>query len=160
MRHQQLTILQVNVDKSWTIHEEALRLADHGQYDVVLIQEPCCGNDERNLIPKNRNYRAFSPTTHWPTEKTGWPGVLTYTRIPSNLEVHQTKHYAGTDILLTQVNDLHIINIYNHADRQPVQHILSEPAPTGRVLLAGDWNTRHPSWEPGCTPTARAGDLA
>jgi len=159
MRSTQLTILQVNVDKSWRNHEEALRLADHGRYDVVLLQEPCCGNNEQNFIPKNKNYRAFSPVTHWPTEKTGWPGVLTYTRITSNLAVHQIRQYAGRDILVIQVNKVKIINIYNHTERQAVRQVIGQPAPSGKVLLAGDWNARHPSWEPGCTPTPRAGEL-
>ncbi|CEJ95251.1 hypothetical protein VHEMI10742 [[Torrubiella] hemipterigena] len=159
-QHCTLKILQANVDKSWNNHEEALRLADQEAYDIIFIQEPCCGNGKDKIYtPRNQNYKTFSPTSYWPPEKTKWPGVLTYTRIHSRLETTPLNIYNSTDILVVKVNNITTINIYNHAIRQHITHITDSIPPSGEVILAGDFNIRHPHWEPGIIPSVYSKEL-
>lgn len=98
---------------------KALRLAEHGKHDVVLIQEPCRGNGEKNFIPQNLNCRTFSRATHWSKEKVK---VARMSHLPTqSLESGDDSYCRRLILLAVRVDGTTVINMNNHTDRGQLQ---------------------------------------
>ena len=68
----QLSILQINVDKGATQYDIALSSAYNEQTDVVLIQEPYISRDLSRRIPKRHpSYNCFTPIDDWANSQPG-----------------------------------------------------------------------------------------
>ena len=159
----QLTILQINVDKGGPQHEIALSTAYDEQTDVVLIQEPYISRDfPRRITKRHPSFNCFTPIDDWTNSQ---PRVLTYVRKGAGLRTTQIRpdtldQSALPDILFLQVQapsgqSLLIVNVYNAPPgsirpglaAQAITFLppafLSQP-----LLLAGDLNLLHRSWQP------------
>ena len=159
----QLTILQINVDKGGPQHEIALSTAYDEQTDVVLIQEPYISRDfPRRITKRHPSFNCFTPIDDWTNSQ---PRVLTYVRKGAGLRTTQIRpdtldQSALPDILFLQIQapsgqSLLIVNVYNAPPgsirpglaAQAITFLppafLSQP-----LLLAGDLNLLHRSWQP------------
>ncbi|KAK5996418.1 putative RNA-directed DNA polymerase from transposon BS-like protein [Cladobotryum mycophilum] len=116
-RTKTLRIFQANVGKIGPAHDTALALADTEEFDIILMQEPWLGGNQR------------------PTK-------------------------ATRDILWIKTSDITIVNIYRDLDvPETLEAILTWPIPD-RCLIAGDFNARHCSWEPGANAEHQGGRIA
>lgn len=159
----QLSILQINVGRSWAAHEAALQLAFEQHCHAVLIQEPWIFPDRpRRLSKHHPAYAQFSPIEDWANR----PRVLTY--ILKNTHLSAVQIPLGTpnrDLLATSVTSpwrsALLINIYNAPtgsvdEHQGVESLCHTHIPSLPCLVAGDFNLRHPSWQTTGPTSARA----
>ena len=159
----QLTILQINVDKGATQHEIALSSAYNEQIDVVLIQEPYISRDlPRRITKRHPSFNCFTPIDDWADSQ---PRVLTYVRKGAGLRTTQIRpdmleQSALPDLLFLQIQapsgqPLLILNVYN-APPGSIRPGLAAQALTSLppaflsqpLFLAGDLNLLHRSWQP------------
>ena len=144
-----LRIYQANIGKIPEAHDIALALADVEKFDIVLLQEPWTKwEDGRCETKTHPAFRVFSPVPVWNSTGTR-PRVLTYIRRSLSLEANQASPIASRDMLWITINNITILNIYRDpAVRNTLDQLLSWPVPE-RCIIAGDFNARHHSWEPG-----------
>ena len=163
-RRTTLQVMQVNVGKGSASHDIALNLAHENRFDIVLIQEPWIHQDKsRRITKKHPAYRCFTPIEDW----TQVPRVLTYVRKDPQLYAVQLpgNWEPNRDILATQVlaqgQQIQVINVYNAPPGstdpgQGVQCILPYDPPQQPVLIAGDFNLKHPMWQTNMSPSTQA----
>ena len=144
-----LRIYQANIGKIPEAHDIALALADIEKFDVVLLQEPWTKwEDGRCETKTHPSYKAFSPIPFWDSTSTR-PRVMTYIRNSLSLDTNQTSPFISRDMIWITVSDITILNIYRDpAVRNTLEQLLSWPIPE-KCIIAGDFNARHHSWEPG-----------
>ncbi|KAI1006659.1 hypothetical protein K3495_g1555, partial [Podosphaera aphanis] len=142
----------INVGKGAVSHDLALAFAKEENFDVILIQEPYIFSDRQRRISKKISaYECFSPTNDW----TKRPRVLTYLR------------KGVGDLLFLEITapsgkKLTIVNVYNappgsNDEGEGVRALLSlswGSSARERLLVAGDFNMRHPSWQPSTNITS------
>lgn len=159
----QISILQVNVGRSWAAHETALQLAYEQHFHAILIQEPWVLPDRsRRLSKKHPAFSQFSPVEDW----TDRPRALTYIQRSPYLSAHQVPLGPPCqDLLAVQLSTpkqaLLLVNLYNAPtgsirEHQGLGALLSTSLPTSPCLLAGDFNLRHPLWQATTSPSTRA----
>ena len=151
----------MNVGRRGEAHDIALGLAHEHKYDVVLIQEPWFLRDlSRRLSKKHPAFKCFTPVEDWAA---GAPRTLSYIRKNPSLRAYQWRGWApNRDILALHVEArgarFDIINTYNAplGSNDPGQGAAAllqyTPSQQQPLLIAGDFNLRHPSWSPGATP--------
>ncbi|EAA59752.1 hypothetical protein AN3544.2 [Aspergillus nidulans FGSC A4] len=119
--------------------------------DIILVQEPWT-NTAKHLTKTHPQYQLFSPPTRW----TARPRTLTY--VQRDLPAHSLPEPISPDITTIYTAGLTIINIYRPPN-DPVApagagstpstlSTLLGYAPPENTILAGDFNTRHPFWQP------------
>ena len=141
-----LEVLSFNTRRSGPCHDAALRQAASIGASVIFIQEPWVSRD-RTATKTLRGYTLWGPTTRWESR----PRALTYTS--SNLAAAQLPS-AGSDDVAIIAAGINFINIYNEIGRD-VRWVAGLLAPlSGRTLLAGDFNARHPLWNSLWEPSA------
>ena len=162
-----LRLLQINVGKGGPSHDIALQLAYEDEYDILLVQEPWIYSDRtRRLSKKHPAYTCFSPTEDW----TNSPRVLTYVKKTPFLRAHTLLGSWGTsrDLLLVQLVvgslSLQLLNVYNalagSVDEGEGLGKLLQWTPPPRSFIGGDFNLKHPAWQPSYTsPSTEAVSL-
>ncbi len=147
-----LRILQVNVGKRYDCHKAALETAFQARADVVLIQEPAA-TPRIQRTQTHPAFRIFIPQDTWQDR----PRTMTYVRKDNNLTVSQPSFNLSSDLLHITISGpgfppLHIWNVYNaparsDRPREGLSHLLQQRTPRN-ALVAGDFNLRHPAWDP------------
>lgn len=104
----------------------------------------------KHLTKTYPRYQLFSPTTRWETR----PRTLTY--VWKDLPAHALPQPSSPDITAVEVDGLTIINVY-HPPKDPaapslltistLHTLLQFPVPQN-TIIAGDFNTYHPLWQP------------
>ena len=105
-------------------------------------------------MPKNkrvtktlRGYTLWGPTTRWEAR----PRALIYTK--TSIPASQLPS-AGRDDVVVSAAGISFVNIYNEP-RRDVRWVADLLVPlSGRILLAGDFNARHPRWDSLEAPSA------
>ena len=173
MTEQRLHFLQLNANKSLPITEGALQLAIERKIDVVLIQEPWIFTNDSYATFRSVNH--FSFDTILPLSSGVRPRVLCY--IAKSVSFQFTRSLTSFDsdpdiiaIVAIQNNQpaFQIINIYNQTSQIPPSSPSSsiEVSTFNRALqnhrlgpsalIAGDFNSHHPLWDPFNDPTHNA----
>jgi hypothetical protein len=137
-----MRIIQANVGRGSAAHD---LLLSH-KADIVLVQEPWT-DMERQLTKTHPRYRLFGPVTRWNSR----PRALTYVR--RDLPAHLLPHPSSPDIIALKILGLTVINVYR-APRDLISpgstlSTLLEFSPPRNTLVAGDFNTYHPTWQSG-----------
>ncbi|TIC95781.1 putative RNA-directed DNA polymerase from transposon BS [Colletotrichum higginsianum] len=165
-----LQIMQANVARRPLAHETALNLAYAAHVDILLLQEPAIRSEERRLTRCHPGFEIFTPVDNWIEDR---PRVLTYLRRGTGLRGVQTRPLPSpsTDLLFLQLlagkrKVLTVINVYNAPcgslrPGQAIRDIITawQPGHQERVLVAGDFNLRHWTWQPEATSSSDADDL-
>jgi hypothetical protein len=159
-----LQVMQANVGRGSASHDIALGFACDHHFDIVLIQEPWIHRDKpRRISKKHPAYRCFSPVEDW----TNKPRVLTYVRKDPQLYTTQLRDNRAPcrDVLMVQVaawgQQILFINVYNAppGSKDPglgVQNILAQELSQQPILVAGDFNLKHPLWQANTSPNPQA----
>ncbi|CVL09339.1 uncharacterized protein FMAN_14308 [Fusarium mangiferae] len=144
-----LRIFQANVGKVPPAHDCALALADSERYDIVLLQEPWTSHTESRFLTKTHPaYDTFTPVDTWSSNDTR-PRVMTYVRRDSRLVADQIRPFQSRDILWLTISGMTIVNFYRQNDERDALNTLLRWDVPERCLVAGDFNTRHNSWQTG-----------
>lgn len=147
-----LRIMQVNVQRGWPKHKAALQTAYNRQADVVLIQEPATIIGRRNTQPHGA-FQTLIPQDAWPER----PRVVTYVRKGTGLIATQPSSGLSRDLLQVRIQGpgfptLDIWNVYNapvgSTDSGVALELLLQQDIPSSALVAGDFNLRHPAWDP------------
>ncbi|OAQ78183.1 ribonuclease H-like protein [Purpureocillium lilacinum] len=146
-RKKTIRVFQANVGKIPPAHDCALALADAEQYDVVLLQEPWTETKEGRCLTKTHPaYDTFSPVDSWVNNSTR-PRVMTYVRRRPGLTAGRP--VSTRDILWLTINNMTVVNCYRQPDFDEALDILLAWNPPSRCLVAGDFNSKHYSWQTG-----------
>ncbi|KZL86309.1 endonuclease reverse, partial [Colletotrichum incanum] len=162
--------MQANVARRPSAHETALNLAYAAHVDILLLQEPSIRSEERRLTRYHPGFEIFTPVDNWTEDR---PRVLTYLRRGIGLRGVQTRPLLdpSTDLLFLQLLSgtrvvLTVINVYNAPcgslrSGRAVRDIIAawQPKPEDRVLIAGDFNLHHWTWQPDATGSSDADNL-
>ena len=141
-----LEVLSFNTRRSGPCHDAALRQAATIGASVIFIQEPWVSRD-LSATKTLRGYTLWGPTTRWEAR----PRALIYTS--SSIAASQLPS-AGRDDVAVVAAGASFVNIYNEIGRD-VRWVAGLLAPlSGRILLAGDFNARHPRWISAREPSA------
>ncbi|KAI1001769.1 hypothetical protein K3495_g6432 [Podosphaera aphanis] len=149
-----LRLVQISVGKGAVAHELALAFAKKENFD-------------RRISKKISAYECFSPIDDW----TKRPRVPTYLRKGVGLVAHQLyplepAHHAARDLLFLEITapsgkKLTIVNVYNappgsNDEGEEIRALLSPSLGRARerLLVAGDFNMRHPNWQPSSNTTS------
>lgn len=155
-----LRIAQCNVGKRSPANTALLQLCHEEKIDVVLAQEPWSSHGERLLLNTHPGYDTFSPVDFWEDNESR-PRVLTYVR--KGLKAQQTRPSASRDLLWISMQGITIVNVYrpqgNSGDDQTTTTLLEYQPPPNSVV-GGDFNSRHPIWEPQSQPTSAGKAIA
>lgn len=158
-RDKGLRIFQANVGKNGPSHDCALALADAERFDLILLQEPWTqAKDDRCFTKTHPAYYTYSPVDNWDGSSTR-PRVMTYLRRDSTLQADQLRPAPSRDLLWLHVNSTTIVNVYKASDIQETIRILQDWQVPDRCVVAGDFNSRHHSWQTGRT-AGQGNDIA
>jgi hypothetical protein len=152
--HGGLRVLQANVDRSPTAHDIALNYAFEADFQLVLLQEPWIGTDlTRRQTKTHPAFRTLIPLDNWIAR----PRVLTYLRRDTGYRVLQPTCGLSRDLLQLVLQqpgypDLTVWNIYSSpagsTDPGAGARVLQQQQLGPNTTVAGDFNLRHPSWDP------------
>nr|ABC24970.1 reverse transcriptase [Monascus pilosus] len=140
-----MKIIQANVGRGGPSHDLLLSFTA----DIILVQEPWT-KMAKHLTKTHPRYQLFSPTTRWEIR----PRTLTYVR--KDLPAHTLPQPSSPDITAVEVDGLTIINVYRPPNdsvtpssptRSTIHTLLQYPVPRN-TIIAGDFNTHHPLWQP------------
>ncbi|KZL82368.1 endonuclease reverse, partial [Colletotrichum incanum] len=138
--------------------------------DILLIQEPSIRSEERRLTKCHPDFEIFTPVDNWTEVR---PRVLTYLRRGTGLRGVHVRPLLdpSTDLLFLRLLSgtrevLTVINVYNAPcgslrSGQAVRDIIAawQPKPEDRVLITGDFNLHHWTWQPDATGSSDADNL-
>ena len=148
-RPKTLKVYQANVGKTPEAHDIALALADAEDFDLVLLQEPWSKwEDGRCETKTHPAYKVFAPVNFWDSTSTR-PRVMTYVRHNLEVDTNQIRPIETRDILWITTNNVTIVNIYRDPSIRNLLPALFDWHIPEKCLIAGDFNARHHSWEPG-----------
>lgn len=146
-----MRILQANVGRGGPAHDLLLSF----EADVILVQEPWTDMTEQ-LTKTHPRYQLISPATRWDAR----PRALTYVR--QDLPAYPLPQPTSPDIVAACVSGLTIVNIYRppgdpviprtSSSALSTLHTLLQYSPPQNAILAGDFNTHHPLWQPDTDP--------
>ena len=141
-----LEVLSFNTRRSGPCHDAALRQAAFIGASVIFIQEPWVSRN-RDATKTLRGYTLWGPTTRWEPRPRG----LTYTS--TSIPVSQLPSTGRDDVAVNAIG-INFVNIYNETGRDVrwVANLLASL--TGRIVVAGDFNARHPRWASSVEPSA------
>lgn len=154
-----LEVLQIHTGRSWASHEAALNLAHEHHFDVVLIQEPWVHRDSsRRLTKKHPSYMIFSPVDNWSSR----PRVMTYVKKDPRLQAYQLR---GPWPSCRDIASIQVLNVYNAPNGSEdagvaLDHIIESynGRPETPWVVAGDFNLKHPVWQPGARSSGHAAE--
>lgn len=143
-----MKIVQANVGRSGSAHDLLLSY----NVDIILVQEPWT-NMTKHLTKTQPRYKLFSPATRWEPR----PRALIYVR--RDLPAYSLPQATSPDIAAIYTAGLTIINVYR-PPHDPVTLVGSDTTPSTlrtllqfspprKIILAGNFNTHHPLWQPG-----------
>lgn len=146
-----MKILQANVGRGSPAHDLLLTF----EADIILVQEPWT-DMAKQLTKTHPRYQLFSPATRWETR----PRALIY--VCRDLPAFSLPQPISPDIAAICTAGLTIINIYRPPNDPVVPagsgstlstlHTLLQFSPPQNTIIAGDFNTHHPLWQPGTEP--------
>lgn len=157
-----LHTIQANVNRSIQATETLLDLACYKNIDILLLQEPWLLRDQGKEYKDTRSiahigYNQLLPQT---TSHSIRPQTLTYVRKGLRCQVTQT-HLNDGDIqsllIKDKVGQIQILNVYNEKDTSKIwtiERCLYNCPLLSNTILVGDFNTRHPIWDPQGTNTS------
>ena len=138
-----LDVLSFNVRRSGPCHDAALcQAASIGAF-AVFIQEPWVREQTTKTL---QGYTLWGPATRWNPR----PRAL-YTN--ANTAASQLPT-SGPDAVGVHIAGISLLNVYNEPGRDVRWVADLFPLVTGRFLLAGDFNARHPRWCSWTEPSA------
>ena len=154
-----MLVAQANVGRGSAAHDIFLQT----EADVLLVQEPWTSRPRSEgdpQLPRTKlhpRYQVYAPLTRWSPR----PRVLTYVR--RDLPVQVLPDPESPDLLALKVCGLTIINVYRPPDDPSttpglLRTLLSVQIPR-KCLVAGDFNTYHPSWQSNKHPSSGAEQL-
>lgn len=160
-RQKLLKIAQGNVGKRSPAHTAYLQLAWESGADIVLVQEPWVSIDGSCLINNHPGYNTYVPVDYWYSLSTR-PRVITYVKKGNRYTAQQSRPWVTRDILWLNVNGLNVTNVYRppNEPNSEATEILLNYIPPPRCVVAGDFNAKHPHWEPGIEGHNRGADIA
>lgn len=85
--------------------------------------------------------------------------MITYLRRDPALFADQLRPTPSRDLLWLHVNNTTIVNVYKASNVQETMHILQNWQIPDRCVVAGDFNSRHHSWQTG-RATGQGNDIA
>jgi hypothetical protein len=143
----QLKVYQVNVARTNAIHHTALEDAYKQRADLILVQEPHCGeisSTKTQYVLTHGGYDLHSPVTEWTHNPETHPRVHIYTRkgLPPVELVDLT---VSRDILIIEISECNITiaNIYRKSGDLTALRALEDWEPPVNTLIAGDFNAHH-----------------
>ena len=133
-----ITIIQGNVGRGSAAHDILL---SH-KADIILVQEPWVKHDLR-LTKTHPRYRLFGPVTNWEQR----PRALTYVR--TDLAAHLLPFPSSPDCVAVEADGLTVINVYRPPGdpRGGLLDSLTSLQLPRNTIVAGDFNTYHPTWQ-------------
>lgn len=162
-----IRILQANVNRNSSVTEAILNYAVEIKVDLILIQEPwviISPNPSENRSTNHPSFGQILPVTP-PGLR---PRTLTYiSRFLRETQVnYKADLFASPDILLLEIiqqnSKFQLLNLYNQVDQEEagslytIERVLSYYSITTPTIIAGDFNTYHPWWDPRSSPDSRA----
>jgi hypothetical protein len=102
----------------------------------------------RNRINTYPSYNVYILVDSWNSYDSR-PRVITYIR--KGAKAQQVRPWTSRDILWILCNKVNVVNIYRPPDKpnSQVTSLLLNWTPPRHCILVGDFNVRHPLWEPG-----------
>lgn len=152
----QITVAWCNVRKAQLRHSIILQRAYDLGVDVVHIQEPSCGKD--TSTQDHPGYESYKPMDTWMGKADG-PRVMSYVCKGHTLQTKQ-RHLNCRDVLCLEVNGYTMTNIYRQPRTDKIMDYVISLEPPKDCLVGGDFNARHPDFQPGTTIENRGDDLA
>jgi len=154
-----LQIMQINLNKSKTTHQELINSVKSKNWDIILIQEPHINNNFGGISTPT-NYRPVFPEDRgrngMPVRSVIWVSSLLETKSWENINVPNTNDITAIQLRGTY-GKLTIFNIYNDCTHSNSETTLRTFLQTqGRriiggnddyMLWAGDFNRHHPLWD-------------
>lgn len=158
--------MHTNVGRGGEAHDLALQLGFNEGADVISIQEPWVMRDPTTRTTKTHaSYTLFAPCTNWDDR----PRALIYVRRDRQRNPVQTVANISRDFLAVQLNTtsgpVTVWGVYNAPlgslnAGEGLAHFLANP-PRARAVVVGDFNLRHPDWDPSAySPSDAAHQLA
>ena len=149
-----IRILQGNVNRSSQATETILELGASEQADIILLQEPWILRSSEEGFTRSINHRSFIPIRP-EIGKEIRPRVLAYRRQGSEFQISIDLN-NDPDIQSLIVKDkkgttIQILNVYNEKNisgEWTIERALYTLPIRKTAILAGDFNIRHPSWDP------------
>ncbi|KAJ5385666.1 hypothetical protein N7509_008207 [Penicillium cosmopolitanum] len=148
VRLSKAALTAANVGRGGPAHDLLLSY----EADVILVQEPWT-DMTRQLTKTHPRYQLFGPTTRWEAR----PRALTYVRrdLPAfPLPPPRFTRYRSSLRIRTH-NNQHLppppkdLVVPNTSSSTPsTLHTLLQYSPPQNTILAGDFNTHHPLWQP------------
>ncbi|KJZ69277.1 hypothetical protein HIM_11336 [Hirsutella minnesotensis 3608] len=115
--------------------------------------------DGRCLTKTNPSFDTYCPVQSWSGEGLSTrPRVMTYVRRDNNLHTEQRSPTPSRDLLLLEVNDLTVINLYRNGP--DALEALFRLQISQKTLVVGDFNARHHSWQPGADNYGQGADIS
>lgn len=152
----ELSIFQANTAKAPEAHDNALNYADLIKADVILIQEPWTTLDPARCRTKTHPaYSLYSSVQTW-TGLHDRPRTLTYVRKDRGLIAYMLESPSSRDILPMKIHTYTIINAYRQPATCDILDTLYAMDITPKIIIAGDFNAHHCTWQPGITSNAGA----
>ena len=159
MINSSIKIISLNANRSPAPTENALEIAVEHQTDIILIQEPWFHEKELEDWSKEASTAHPGFTQILPnTVKDQRPRTIAYIsrNFAPSVSLASSSPPDG-DMQILEVNDsgglIHIINIYNQIGqgtdiRRTFQRSLEHTQLHQSTVIAGDFNSHHPWWNP------------
>ncbi|CCC14518.1 unnamed protein product [Sordaria macrospora k-hell] len=129
-------------------HEIALQAASEAGADVIMIQEPRTWfYEDRCGIPGHPLYALYTPARTWIEDAATHPRVATYVR--NGMAAGGYTLGDTRDLLWVKTQGVTFVNIYRRSNDASALELLQNWQPTTKTLLAGDFNAKHHTWQPG-----------
>ena len=162
-----LRIFQANLNRSIEATETALELAVRENVDIIAVQEPWMIQEGEQGFTRSIAHRAFQMILPR-CDKDIRPRTMFY--VKRDLQVQLTQlNLKDPDIQALTLQDskgkrLQVVNVYNERDQEgrwTVERSLYNVGLLASSVVLGDFNTRHPIWDPfGNDNSRRANELA
>jgi hypothetical protein len=139
-------------------HLAALELFFQDKVDIIQVQEPWTTYPTRTQT--HPGWKTYAPVDSWASEEER-PRVMTYVRIGAELTVQQHRPTGEgdplRDLLWLNINGISLLNAYRAPDSAPViDYVTSLDELPEKLVVGGDFNAIHSSWQPGA-PSLHAG---
>jgi exonuclease III len=160
-RNKDITVCWANVGKSSPCHIAILEIAFNQTIDVICVQEPfTCDHSRTSTHP---GYKHYAPVDAWEdpaTREAERPRVMTYIRKGAGLQVQQRESLNNRDLIWLNVGGYSVLNVYRQPRTPEVIEYVTHLMPPDLVLIGGDFNVRHHTFEPGSTSANGGGSLS
>jgi len=148
-----MKIMQINLHKHHERTHGILSDPDSKEFSILMLQEPFWSEYLREC-PSHHSWTKYEPT-----DKRKAPRAATYINrslLPPS-EVEQL-NVPLTDVVVLRLTPssekepILVVNVYNPGDESIIQALQEElkkiPGNKDSIIMAGDFNAHHPSWNP------------